>query len=323
MKIFLISIFVLVGGSLWSQSCVELEDNVLCADSNGIQDTLISSPLGIGCFNSQMTYYSTFHTGPVPGGNVRIEVIPGDCDDFTGPNQIFTAVFLLPPGADPCNPLEYVQVGGCFGDDVAYVQQINGLNTDSDFLVVVGTDHLPEYGPCEFDISITGTAVDISTNVSPFLVYLGGTAELNAYNASDYSWSPPDYLSDTNIFNPESTPEITTEYTVQGTIGECTVYANATVTVGPPIIVYTGLTPNGDGINDFWVIQGVERFESAIVSVYDRWGQLVFKSTGYAKPWDGTNKGKSLPMAAYYYVIELNSLEVEIPPITGVISILK
>jgi gliding motility-associated-like protein len=67
----------------------------------------------------------------------------------------------------------------------------------------------------------------------------------------------------------------------------------------------------------------MERFESSLVTVYDRWGQQIFKSTGYAKPWDGTNKGKSLPMGAYYYVIELNSLEVNIPPVTGVISIVK
>lgn len=67
----------------------------------------------------------------------------------------------------------------------------------------------------------------------------------------------------------------------------------------------------------------MERFESSLVTVYDRWGQQIFKSTGYAKPWDGTNKGKALPMGAYYYVIELNSLEVNIPPVSGVISIVK
>lgn len=322
-SIFTLLTLILVGNTMWSQSCVEIDENVLCADSEGISDSLISSPLAFGCFNSQMTYYTTFHTGLNIGGNVNITVTPGDCDDFTGNNQVFTAVFRLDAGADPCNPLEYIPVGSCVGDNVQYVHQLSNLSPDSDYLVVVGSDHLPQYGPCEFDIQISGTAVDISTNVSPFLVYLGGTSQLEAYNANSYTWTPADYLSDPNISNPESTPEITTQYTVQGDIGECTVFANATVTVGPPIIVYTGLTPNADGINDEWVIQGVERFESAIVTVYDRWGQLVFKSTGYAKPWDGTNKGKSLPMGAYYYVIELNSLEVEIPPITGVVSILK
>jgi gliding motility-associated-like protein len=197
------------------------------------------------------------------------------------------------------------------------------LEPDADYVVVLGTEHDPIYGPCEFELTISGTAVDISTTTEPFLVYLGGSSQLEAFNATSYTWTPPDYLSDPNIPNPVSTPEVTTTYQVSGTIGTCEVTGEATVTVGPPIIIYDAFTPNGDNINDEWTILGMERFESSLVTVYDRWGQQIFKSTGYAKPWDGTNKGKSLPMGAYYYVIELNSLEVNIPPVTGVISIIK
>lgn len=60
-------------------------------------------------------------------------------------------------------------------------------------------------------------------------------------------------------------------------------------------------TPNGDGINDTWVIEGLDN--SASVKVYNRFGALVFESLGYTKPWDGTYKSRKLPAGTYYYVL--------------------
>jgi hypothetical protein len=42
---------------------------------------------------------------------------------------------------------------------------------------------------------------------------------------------------------------------------------------------------------------------------------------GYAQPWDGTRGGKFLPTGVYYYVIELNSLDVNIEPVTGFVTL--
>ena len=91
--------------------------------------------------------------------------------------------------------------------------------------------------------------------------------------------------------------------------------------IGPPIGVPNAITPNNDGINDLWTIAGISDFQSAQVNVYDRWGQVVLKSIGYTQPWDGTNKGKFLPTGTYYYVIELNSPDVNIEPVVGFIAI--
>jgi hypothetical protein len=49
----------------------------------------------------------------------------------------------------------------------------------------------------------------------------------------------------------------------------------------------------------------------------------VFRSIGYKEPFDGTNNGKALPVATYYYVIELNQLEGQSPPFTGSITIVR
>ncbi|MEN0052694.1 MAG: gliding motility-associated C-terminal domain-containing protein [Mucilaginibacter sp.] len=61
-------------------------------------------------------------------------------------------------------------------------------------------------------------------------------------------------------------------------------------------------TPNADGINDTWVIEGID--QSVTVKIYNRLGSLLFNSRGYTEPWDGTYKGSKLPAGTYYYIIK-------------------
>ena len=56
------------------------------------------------------------------------------------------------------------------------------------------------------------------------------------------------------------------------------------------------------------------------MQVFTRTGKLVFESTGYATPWDGTIKGKPLPIDTYYYIIEPESGR---KPVTGYVTIIK
>ena len=75
------------------------------------------------------------------------------------------------------------------------------------------------------------------------------------------------------------------------------------------VISAEAFTPNGDGINDTWVIQGIENHPGAIVTVYNRYGHEVFKTKGYQNDWNGVYKSRSekLPAGSYYYVINFNS----------------
>lgn len=66
-------------------------------------------------------------------------------------------------------------------------------------------------------------------------------------------------------------------------------------------------TPNGDGINDQWMLSGLESDKTAIVQVYNRYGRLVFQSRGYSTPWDGYMNGSRLAQGTYYYKISLRS----------------
>nr|HPQ33881.1 Ig-like domain-containing protein [Tenuifilaceae bacterium] len=71
-----------------------------------------------------------------------------------------------------------------------------------------------------------------------------------------------------------------------------------------------GFSPNGDTKNDYFEIIGLEYFGQVSVKIYNRWGNLVYKSNFYRNDWDGTSNtsmsiGKTLPTGTYYYIIEI------------------
>jgi len=89
----------------------------------------------------------------------------------------------------------------------------------------------------------------------------------------------------------------------------CNDYACDTTTVTVyvlcnDLIVFTGFSPNGDGVNDFFHIDGIENYPDSELSVFNRWGNEVFFNKGYLNDWDGTWQGKILPDGTYFYVLE-------------------
>jgi len=71
----------------------------------------------------------------------------------------------------------------------------------------------------------------------------------------------------------------------------------------PNVYIPNAFTPNGDGINDTWVIEGLDNDATASVKVFTRYGNLIFDSKGYGTPWNGEYNGKKLPAAVYYYIV--------------------
>lgn len=84
----------------------------------------------------------------------------------------------------------------------------------------------------------------------------------------------------------------------------------------------TVFTPNKDGDNDFFYIPNLhEMAPDCEIVIVNRWGSKVFESTGYLNPWDGTNKGKDLPLGTYFY--EIVSPSNQFKPMKGSISIIR
>jgi gliding motility-associated-like protein len=87
------------------------------------------------------------------------------------------------------------------------------------------------------------------------------------------------------------------------TAGGCST-ARVTVKVTcKEVNVFTGFSPNGDNMNDFFVIEGAQEYADNTVKVYDRQGNAVFEQKGYRNDWNGTWKGgKNLPDGTYFYL---------------------
>jgi len=171
-------------------------------------------------------------------------------------------------------------------------------------------------------VCVTTEALPIANAGDDVTITEGNNTTLNATGGGSYLWSPTSTLSDSTIFNPVATPDSTTIYYVTVTsAGGCSATDSVIVTVIPTVDFPNGITPNGDGQNDVWVIDFIEQYPKNVVEIYNRWGELLFHADGYLQNWDGTYKGKNLPIGTYYYVIDLG--DPTIKPFTGPITILR
>lgn len=93
------------------------------------------------------------------------------------------------------------------------------------------------------------------------------------------------------------------------------------------LVIPTAFTPDGDGDNDTWEILELDNnYPNNSVKVYNRWGDLIFEhQSSVSQPydtnrWNGTYKGQMMPVASYYFIIELNNDAAEQE--TGTVSII-
>ena len=75
------------------------------------------------------------------------------------------------------------------------------------------------------------------------------------------------------------------------------------------LIAVKAFSPNGDGVNDFFVIKNIEKYPVNELFVYNRWGTKVHYQRSYNNTWGGLARqnGKLLPVGTYYYVLILNN----------------
>ncbi|MBT3611824.1 MAG: T9SS type B sorting domain-containing protein [Flavobacteriales bacterium] len=142
-------------------------------------------------------------------------------------------------------------------------------------------------------------------------------SEIGPVNFDTYEWTNTngDLLSSNSSFT--DSPKKSDWYNLYVTNGICKGYCSIYITLG--VLPFDAISPNGDGMNDEWVIQDLERYPDAIVKVFNRWGQLLLESDGPSYPNNDFN-WEELTVGTYYYIIDLGNGDL---PQTGPITIIK
>ncbi|TVZ59042.1 gliding motility-associated-like protein [Flavobacteriaceae bacterium MAR_2010_105] len=201
---------------------------------------------------------------------------------------------------------------------------------------------------CNFDISVSKAVNNIKPKVGDevtFSIVLANEGDVPATNIVVEEFLPSGYEYVQSVVSIGSYSEFTGEWTVAlldaGTtqILEVTVevlgygdYLNtarilnseggtdldpqnneSSIAVEPICLtVYNEFSPNGDGVNDTFIIDCIENYPNNKLEVYNRWGNQVFKQIRYNNSWKGTSNGRAtisgsnkLPVGTYYYIIDL------------------
>jgi len=139
-----------------------------------------------------------------------------------------------------------------------------------------------------------------------------GSSTLTVSGGSNYTWTPSATLRNANTTAPVATPSISTWYTVSVTNGACSTQDSIQLLVDfggetSKFSVPDAFTPNGDGINDCFMVKYWGTVKSFELSVFNRWGVRVFYTQNLSDCWDGTFHGVQQPSGAYVYQIKASS----------------
>ena len=131
--------------------------------------------------------------------------------------------------------------------------------------------------------------------------------------ATDYFWNFGDGITDSTVnvshdFNVIQLDSFKVELiaiSAQGCVDSA--YRWIYFTKSNDIFIPTGFSPNNDNQNDDWKIKGIEKFNEAKISVFNRWGQLLFEGNNINSSWNGIYNNELLPTGDYYFIIDLGN----------------
>jgi gliding motility-associated-like protein len=143
---------------------------------------------------------------------------------------------------------------------------------------------------------------DQSTSVGSEVSLIGSS------DGDSVLWVGENPIFNSNTLVATVIPYETETYILTAYKNGCILTDEVTVTVNNLLTIPGSFSPNGDGVNDKWIIEGIENYPNCLVWIYDRWGQEVASVSSYSlnRAWNGTNNGKALSDGVYFYSIDLN-----------------
>jgi gliding motility-associated-like protein len=253
-----------------------------------------------------------------------------DANGCTGTNSIN----VLNAGNAPNLSLEVTNTQ-CGAANGAISASVNGGQTPLTYLWNNGenTASLQNIAAGNYELTVTdATGCTVSSNkivelsVPLSMVFAQDTVEvltgqtatlIPILNVADSSlalinWTPSDALSCADCLKPIVSPTLSTSYQVTVTDkNDCSATSKVFVEVidTKPVDFYipNAFTPNDDGVNDFFEINLPSGIVFKTLQIFDRWGELIFQSNNPQNSWDGTYKGKLMPLEVYIYVLNYAS----------------
>lgn len=149
-------------------------------------------------------------------------------------------------------------------------------------------------------------------------------ASISPASSYTFLWTPGTYLGNPASLNPVFTAGNTTKYTLKATdnISHCSTSDDVLINVVSGLFMPNAFTPNKDGLNDKWTIPGLALYPEAVVTIYNRYGQVIYQTGSYYyNPWDGTYKGTPQTNGTYVYVIHLNDAAKQV--LKGTVMIIR
>jgi gliding motility-associated-like protein len=268
------------------------QNPVFNAAANSAGNYMVTVKDQFGCVNTASITLSVL-SKPV------MDVFPKSAAFCTGDSVLLTAIggtsYLWTPAAgltDPTAASTYAKPA----TTTTYTVTATGANACTDSLAVkISVFKTPFLNAGQDIVLINGQSA---------ILY----ATLDTTNVN-FFWSPVDFLSNPLIVRPVTTANRDIEYTLHAVSGlGCGVSTDTVlVKVYNDLFIPNAFTPDGNGNNDRWEIKALAAYPLASVLVFNRLGELVFKSNGVTDYWDGTYKGKKAAAGAYVYVIDLKN----------------
>ncbi|MCF8281438.1 MAG: gliding motility-associated C-terminal domain-containing protein [Bacteroidales bacterium] len=259
---------------------------LVCITSDVVVDTILVGTQDTFCLNlSDLVGSVASATNICPGSN-------GQTVTFTIDSSFCVIYQGNAPGFDSACVVVCDDAGLC---DTTYFFITVNVTNDSLPIAVNDTGNLTSQGDPTVIQVLANDTVQFLLTVSIVDQPANGAAQVLPNGSINYVPNQ-DYCN-------EAVPDSFT-YAICNPFGCDTATVHVTVLCSE-LEIFEAFSPNGDGKNETFKINGLQDWPNHHLRVYSRWGTLVYEATNYVSDWEGTWKDKNLPDGTYFYILEL------------------
>jgi len=252
---------------------------------------------------------------PVPAsGCAPLEVFFSNSTVTTSPGATYTWYFGDNNGSSLYEPSHIYYEPGSY-DVVLKVVSIEGCTNSLEITDAVNVYPVPE--------ASFYTSPQVASILNPVINFMNTSSGATIYDwsfgdgSSSFEFSPQHMYADTGIY--EIVLQIENDYGCRDTA-----YGRVVVEGASTVYIPNAFTPNNDGINDYFNVQGIG-LTDVKMSIYNRWGQIIYTTDNTAKGWDGTDfySGTKCPIGVYVYQVSVKSFKGDTREYVGRVTLVE